>query len=85
MLQELSNSHYNHVISFQEFRAKRREILNQIDEYYNGEPTEQGASDTVSEDTLNGTLSFGSYEAARDEEESSLLNNEQNNPNNENN
>ena len=75
MLQELSASHYNHVISFQEFRAKRREILNQIDTYYNGETQIQSEDKTViAEEGFGSTLSFGSYESIRDEQERSNSN-----------
>lgn len=64
MLQELSSNYYNHLISFQDFRGKRREILDQIDAYYNGadtdapEPRPQG-----DEDPYSSTLSFASFEA----------------------
>lgn len=35
LLKELSKSHYNHHINFEEYRAKRREILNKVDLSFN--------------------------------------------------
>ena len=36
VLRELSKSYYNHYISFHEYRAQRRELLDKIDTYFNG-------------------------------------------------
>lgn len=35
LLRELSKSHYNHQINFEDYRAKRREILNKVDSSFN--------------------------------------------------
>ncbi len=35
LLRELSKSHYNHQINFEDYRAKRREILNKVDLSFN--------------------------------------------------
>ncbi len=35
LLRDLSKSHYNHQISFEDYRAKRREILNKVDRSFN--------------------------------------------------
>ena len=35
MLRDLSTDYYNHMVSFEDFRMKRREILNQVDFHYN--------------------------------------------------
>lgn len=35
LLQDLCNKHYNHRISFDEYRTERRRLIDKIDKYYN--------------------------------------------------
>lgn len=65
MLQELSDNYYNHLLSFQEFRLKRREILDQIDTYYNGADNELDPPAQSDEDPLSSTITFASFETKR--------------------
>ncbi|VUD66108.1 hypothetical protein TDB9533_03506 [Thalassocella blandensis] len=41
VIQKLSSDYFNRMIGQAEYRAKRREILDQIDQYYNGAPVSQ--------------------------------------------
>ncbi len=52
VLQQLASDHFNRVIGLAEYRAKRRETLDQIDQYYNGnEPRRVEGSATVAKDS----------------------------------
>lgn len=67
MLQELSDNYYNHLLSFQDFRLKRREILDQIDTYYNGADQNLGRPAQAPAHDLGSTITFASFEAKREE------------------
>lgn len=45
VIQKLSSDHFNRIIGQVEYRTKRREILDQIDQYYNGADIRQPAPD----------------------------------------
>ena len=62
MLQELSDNYYNHLLSFQDFRLKRREILDQIDTYYNGADQNLASRNQVGSDSLGSTMTYSSFE-----------------------
>lgn len=62
MLQELSDNYYNHLLSFQDFRLKRREILDQIDTYYNGADHNLASRTQAGNDSLGSTISYSSFE-----------------------
>lgn len=47
MLQELSNNYYHHQISFDEYRAQRRHILDSIDSHYNGVDIQQNINESA--------------------------------------
>ena len=66
MLQELSDNYYNHLLSFQDFRLKRREILDQIDTYYNGADQNLASRVQTSNDSLDRTMSYSSVETVKD-------------------
>lgn len=48
ILQALSNDYFNHSISVDEYRARRRQILEQVDALFNGAPSSAPA-DTADE------------------------------------
>ena len=69
VIQKLSSDHFNRILGQAEYRAKRREILDQIDQYYNGaqatpaQSTSQhstgGAATTVpKKESLGTTMTF---------------------------
>lgn len=64
MLRDLSTDYYNHMLSFEEFRVKRKEILDQVDFHYNEQAAALNAF-SDSEDTtqprklqVSDTMSF---------------------------
>ncbi len=62
MLRDLSTDYYNHMVGFDEFRARRREILDQVDYHYNDQTsieTETDASEDITQPKSVGhTMSF---------------------------
>ncbi len=63
MLQELSRDYYNHRISFEEYREKRRQILEYIDQQFNGRNAGEviGSCGPLDSDD-EATIPYSSYE-----------------------
>lgn len=54
LLRELAADYYNHSLSFDEYRQRRRAIFNQIDSHFNGVVAHQGANYTARQSYVNG-------------------------------
>lgn len=67
MLQSLSNDHYNRVISMQEYRARRKKILDDIDRYFNGEVDDDTTQrNTTRKVSIGTTQTFSASEFKKD-------------------
>lgn len=70
MLRELANYYYQHQITFQDYRAQRRKILNSIDSQYNRIDIQQNIRESANIATARtsereGTIKVGETKSVR--------------------